>query len=59
MQFHRLNSILVRDSWRRAEERWRTLNDLELLLANIPLHHVRRQFALRKAIRTYRRIISK
>lgn len=57
MQFHRYNSILVRDSWRRAEQRWRTLNDLELLLSTIPLHHVRRQFALRRTIRSYRKLI--
>lgn len=59
MDFHRLNTILVRDGHRTAEEKWVTLNDLELLLAQIPWHDFKRQYAVRKQIRTYRKLLTK
>jgi hypothetical protein len=59
MQFHRLNTILVRDTHRSAEAKWRTVHDLEVLYEQIPKHHLRRRFAVAKAIRTYRKSLTK
>lgn len=57
MEFYRLDCIRARAAWRRAEEQWQTLNELEKLLHATPLHHLRRQYRLRRHIRFYRKAI--